>query len=280
MFRGLLSVVAVLAAIGLAYGVKSVFAISDSAFNWTLFVIAATWVGYLVSRRLDALEERVLHQDFQKIIQLIEEGERHAPRHDPPLSLEAGGAYESFIKPPHVVLFNDFRWYGSMLNHHLADSWSVEELNDTDVRDPLSDGPKVGRRYRVWYNACELGTIQVTVGGIDWIFNPEHFESNRCASVLIDLNYLRFVPYQDAHNFVSTIALLTFQDRKDARNLASAEATAALASYLWESVRCPEIAVAFEHRLEGPYDLLREVTDGWELDGIDPFERWGGDRPA
>ena len=126
-----------------------------------------------------------------------------------------------------------------------------------------------------------MGTMQVTVGGHEWIFRPETFAVNPRAEVEVELNYLRFVPYTDAHSLISTVALLIGQsgdDSEAARSKAAGVATAALTGHLWESVRRAGIDMSFEFRTEGPYDLLRETVDHWKSGGIDPFEKWGGDR--
>ena len=177
-------------------------------------------------------------------------------------------------------MFEDFRWFGAVLNRNIADPWAIEELPDTNVRDMAADGPEYGRRYQIYYNACEMGTLQVTLGGHEWIMQPEKFAENRQARALLDLDYLRFVPYGDAHSLVSAVIMHTgpFIDYATASARASALATAALTKHLWETVRVPDAAMDFEHQTEGSYELLRHTTDHWKKNGIDPFEKWGGDR--
>jgi hypothetical protein len=209
----------------------------------------------------------------------IEEGERHKPQHKQPKSLIDGGAVQSFITAAHEVLFEDFSWFGAVLNRHVAEAWAIEELNDTNVRG--IEAPEVGRQYRVYYNACKMGKIQVTAGGHEWMFRPEAFAENRQAQVEIELNYLRFVPFYAAHSLISSIVLLVGpfgDDGEVTRSKAASVATAALTGHLWESVRNPDIDASFEFRTEGPYEHLRHTTDDWKANGIDPFEKWGGDR--
>ena len=38
--------------------------------------------------------------------------------------------------------------------------------------------------------------------------------------------------------------------------------------------------MSFQHRVDGPYEALREIIDHWKKNDIDPFKRWGGDRPT
>lgn len=218
-------------------------------------------------------------EDYSGIVAAIKEGKRHVPQHQQPESLAAGGAVKSYIRPANELLFEDFRWFGAVMNREVAEPWSIEELPNTDVRDWFADVPEVGRRYQVYYNACEMGTVQVRVGGYDYM-DPERFAENRQALALIDLNYLRFVPYEDAHSLIYTIVLFvgSFENGDAARARAAAEATAMLSEHLWETVRKPDIDMSFMHRTEGPYELLRHTTDHWKTNGIDPFEKWGGDR--
>ncbi|CAH2407930.1 hypothetical protein [Mesorhizobium escarrei] len=279
MVKRVLILAGVVIGVVIVYGVKNAFGISDDAFTKTVLFLLIVWSALHFSHRLEAIEERVVHSNYDRIKNLIEEGKRHKPHHQQPKSLIEGGAVETFITAAHEVLFDDFRWFGAALNQHVAEPWAVEELNDTDVQG--IDGPEVGRRYQVYYNACRMGTVQVTIGGHTWIFRPETFADNREARVEVDLNYLRFVPYNDAHSLISTVALFVgkFGDDGDAaRAEASAVATAALTRHLWESVRNPDIDMCFEFRTDGPYELLRGTSDHWKAEGIDPFETWGGDR--
>lgn len=261
----------------IAYGAKNAFGISDLAFSiaWVGVLVVALYIHF--SHRLTELEERVIHQDYSGIKAAIR-GERHAPLHQQPKSLIEGGALASFITAAHETLFEDFRWFGAMLNQHVAEPWAIEELNDTSIDG--TDGPEIGRQYQVYYNACKMGTMQVTVGGHGWIFRPETFPDNRLAYVEIELSYLRFVPYNDIHSLLSQIILFIgrFEDGEAARARASEGSTAALTGHLWESVRNPEIDMSFEFTTEGPYDLLRKTVDHWKSGGIDPFREWGGDR--
>ncbi|RWG50502.1 MAG: hypothetical protein EOQ62_04315 [Mesorhizobium sp.] len=265
-------------AILVAYAAKSVFEISDQTFTLSVLAALLVYASWHFSERVDALEERVIHKDYSGIKSAIE-GERHVPKHQQPKSISDSGV-KSRITAAHEMLFEDFRWFGTMLNRHVSDPWSIEELPDTEIRDISSEGPEYGRRYRVYYNSCEMGSVQVTVGGFDWIMQPEKFAANRQARVLIDLDYLRFVPYGDAHSLVSAIILHVgkFEDYETANARASAKATAALTEHLWEAVRVPEAVLDFEHRTDGTYELVRHTTDHWKEGGIDPFEKWGGDR--
>ncbi|RWB65395.1 hypothetical protein [Mesorhizobium sp.] len=269
-----------IAAAGLfGYLVLRSFGISEQTI---VFVVLAAW-GLLsiiqMEKRISVLEERVIHKDYSAIKSAIREGVRHKPKHDQPKSLADGGAIKSFITASHELLFDDFRWFGAVLNQHISEGWAVEEINDTDVRG--FDGPRVGRRYHVFYNAWKMGTIQVTIGGSDWISSPEEFAANRRAEVELYLDNLRFVPFDSAHSLVATLALYAGQSDQDyekARKRAANIANAALIGHLWESVRNPDFDTMFEFRTEGPYEALRQLVAHWKANDVDPYKQWGGDR--
>src|SRR5215210_5200506 len=117
--------------------------------------------------------------------------------------------------------------------------------------------PEVGRRYQVYYNACRMGTMQVTTGGAEAILRPETFTDNRQARVEIELSYLRFVPYDDVLSLISQIVLFIghfdFEDGERSRTRARTEAVAVLAGHLWEAVRQSDIDPYFQFSTEGPY---------------------------
>jgi hypothetical protein len=277
--KGLLTWAAFICAGLIGYAVKNTYGIDDFT---ALIAVTAIWLVVISIHfdvRMNALESRVVHTEYKGIKAQIEEGERHKPNHKQPASLAAGGAVKSFITPADEILFDDFRWFGAVLNRHIAEPWSIEELNNTDARG--YDGPDVGRQYHIWYNACRMGRMQVTCGG-QASMQPERSAENILARVEIELNYLRFVPYHDALGLISEIALFIgsfdFEDGERSRVLARGEGAGALAGHLWEAVRQSDLDPQFEYSITGPYELLRQTVDHWMTHGIDPFEKWSGDR--
>lgn len=222
--------------------------------------------------------KRSIFRDYAGIISQINDGERRAPQHIQPVSLREDG-WDSFVTPAHDVVYEDFRWFGAMLNRHVSEPWSIEELPDTLIRS--LDEPDKGRRYRVHYNACVMGTIEVTVGGIRHLLEPDAFASQPTALALVDLNYLRFTPFEDVLSLLASIGLLLgrCEDRDVAYGAAVAAATPSLTAYLWECMRIEDSVPSFQHRVEGPYELVRLTTTHWQTSGFDPFVKWNGDRP-
>lgn len=265
------------AAWAVAYGSKEFFGISEIWTTLAVIVVMVLVIGFSVENRLLELEARVVHKDYTGIIAQLE-GERHVPRHEQPESLAAGGAIASWIRPEHETLFRDFRWFGAMLNRSLPDPWAIEEKPKTDARG--FEGPDIGRMYRVWYNACEVGRLQVTVGS-GMILRRDKSEDTRTACLELDLNYLRFIPYRDARSFLYELALLigSFdqEDGEASRSKAQALAADALGGHLWEAVRNPEFDPMFDFSVEGTYDLVRDQSDHWSKIDFDPMAN-GGDR--
>lgn len=273
MIKRLLTWGAIICALGIGYLAKNAYSIDDATVGLVVAVIWLATIFFHLNTRLHALEERVVHPTYSGVKAQIEEGEWHKPQHQQPLSLRDGGAIESFITPADEILFEDFRWFGAVLNKYVAEPWSIEELNDTSARG--YDGPDVGRQYNIWYNSCLMGRMQVTCG-IYPFMEPERFAENREANVKIELSYLRFVPYADALRLISTITFLIgrydFEDGERSQAISRSNGANVLAGHLWEALRYPDIDPYFEYFISGPYDLLRHTVDKWKAAGFEPFK--------
>lgn len=135
-------------------------------------------------------------------------------------------------------MFEGFEFFGALMNRQVRDPWTIEETGEPLIADHLSDGPELGRKYAVYFNGFPVGRLQVGEGlHEDGGFSEtiEWHRDNRAGRVLVRLDYLRFIPFDDALSFVSTVELLvgSFQDRHTAYLLAKLNASAALAGYLW-----------------------------------------------
>ncbi|MHA6731579.1 hypothetical protein [Devosia sp. A369] len=223
-----------------------------------------------------------IDKEYKRLIEQLEGGERLPPEHDRPVSVTDNG-FESFATAGVRAVFEGFEYFGTMMNREVADPWTIEETADTLVKDIVSDGPELGRTYRIFYNGVPMGKLQVTEGSnnngfsddVDW-----HRE-NRAARAILDLNNVRFVPYHDALSIVSSVEVLVgpFEHYELSRDHARMKASAALTGYLWEVMRAGDHFVpSFSHRVNGPYDLLKITSDHWKEGGIDPFLKWNGDR--
>jgi hypothetical protein len=279
MKKQILGLIGTGVALLIIYFTKSAFGMSDQTFMWVALAVVVLGMGFHFSKRLNALEERVLHKDYDAIKKEIEEGERHVPQHKQPKALAENGV-KSYVNKADEIVFEDFKWFGSMLNREIADAWAVEEMEDTEQRELGAEAPEYGRRYQIYYNSRKMGTLQVRAGGFD-VLNEQRFSANRRVVALIDLSDLRFVEWDDALSLVRTVVfcLGPFKDRQSAWERATAEATTVLTGHAWDATRVPNHVLDFHHRTDGPYDLVRQTTEHWKKHEIDPFEKWGGDRP-
>ena len=224
-----------------------------------------------------------LRRKYASVIKQIE-GERHVPRHDRPESIHGRRSF-SRVTPAHEVVFEDFEWFGTQMNHLTSHAWAVEETPETLIDDPPDEPPDLGRTYKVFYGAAQLGRLQITAVHQSHFTNPsgsrlerkERFRKERSARALVELEYLN-CPYPDASNFIAAVERLLGRSDEAASARAMSAAVAALTGYLWEAICVDDVAGTFYHRTEGPYEWLREETDHWRAVGIDPFERWNGDR--
>ncbi|MAN77453.1 MAG: hypothetical protein CML24_09750 [Rhizobiales bacterium] len=220
-----------------------------------------------------------INKEYSKLITQLETGERNQPTHVRPRAVTDNGL-ESFATPGVQAVFEGFEFFGVLLNRQVSDPWTIEETGETRVRDVRSDSPELGRTYTVYFNGVRLGRIQVTEG-----FQPEGINKplewhreNRAARIILDLAWMRFVPYDDAFSLLYALELLLARRGKDMRDRARHAATAALTGYVWEALRVDDIVPDLLHWTEGPYDLLVETSAHWKESGIDPFTQWDGDR--
>jgi hypothetical protein len=220
---------------------------------------------------------RTMAQQHSEIVKLMMDGDRHKPQHMRATSRGVGGS----ITAAHKLMFDLFNWFGPALNQHVSQPWAAEELANTLVRDPWSDSPEFGRRYRIWYNAAELGMVQVIVAGTDWFHHPDRYREHPEAEAIVSLSWMRFVPYDDALSFIAGISRLMGRvvDQERFQENAEMAATAAMTRYLWETMLAEgEYIPDFYWRARGPFEGLRLTTAHWAESGIDPFIKWAGDR--
>ncbi|GEM_PF-5729168 len=244
-----------------AYVAKEAFGVSDIWMSIGMLIFMLLLLGFHVEARLQKLEARVLHNDFSHVIAQIN-GELHVARHRPSESLIAGGAVASRIRPEHENLFEDFRWCGKFLNEDVGRPWVIEELPSTDAGG--YDGPEAGRMYDVWYNACKVGRIRITLAG-PWYFSERKSADNLSARLELDLNHLRFIPYSDACHLLKTlVVMIKYFDRDDPKTTQASAKTLvvdALSEHLWETVRSPDLPRVFNFEIKGPYNYLRDQNE-------------------
>jgi len=277
--KDIAKLVAFAAVWAIAWAAKESFNLPDYSIWIATLAVVVVMMSFNYESRLQALEAKVVPDEYRETRAAMH-GERHVPKHRQPATLIEGGAIASWINEAHEIHFDDFRWFGALLNLRLSHPWSVEELPETNLRG--YDGPEIGRRYQVWFNACKIGTIQVKVGSFSAL-DPEKFADNRKARAELKLHFLRFVPYDDAYNLLYQLGLyirsFDHQDIEGSHSAAKTEAVHALTAHLWDVVREPEYEETFEFIVEGSYDVFQDQVRHWKSTSFDPMEKWGGDRP-
>lgn len=220
-------------------------------------------------------------KEYAGLIKQLENGERRPAQHDRPHALD--DRFKPFLTGGAQAIFDGFDYFAAVLNQHVSEPWTVEETSDTHIRDFMSDSPSLGRTYRIFYNGVKTGRLQVSdgtsVGGIGE--GVEWHRQYGSAYVILELDNLRFIPYDHALSLVSAVELFTgpFENNDIARPRARSNAAEALSGHLWEIMRAgDEYIPQFDHRVTGPYELLKHATDHWKKGNVDPFERWNGDR--
>ncbi|AYG64449.1 hypothetical protein [Rhizobium jaguaris] len=164
--------IAIAAGWAIAWAVKEEFAIPDYAMWLAIISVVGVIFSFQVENRLSALEGRVIRKHYNGGVKLLE-GERHKPQHAQPETLVAGGAMEGWIKEPHQILFEDFRWWAPVLNPECIRSLGYrvnprhrsQKLSRPSIRPPVSHlvqrlrgRDDADRRWRFW--ASQPGAVR------------------------------------------------------------------------------------------------------------------------
>jgi hypothetical protein len=212
-----------------------------------------------------------------ELIKRLQGGARFPPDHDPPKTIRDSG----FANAVNEAVFEDFRWFGSMMNISSADLWMVEETPKTLVSNIQTTDPELGRTYKVFYNGVEMGDLQVTEGHGSFEIDDQKRLAARTARAYLHLHNARFLPYDDIHGFLALIEvqLGTWEGGYEpswAR--ARLAATQVLTGYLWEVMASEDAVPWLLHHVDGPYWMVRHETEHWKAKGFDPLVEWKGDR--
>jgi len=134
------------------------------------------------------------------------------------------------------LLFADFKDFADVVNWWLADShtesrFRLQDLPDGDISlnvDP-SDGPISGRCFEIYYNQTKLGRLEI---------HPRYEYSAESPQVFtdIEIDWARFVGYEELTGFLGTIALHVASEA-DEGTAAGRTIDCALTKTLWENYR-------------------------------------------
>ena len=205
----------------------------------------------------------VSRSDASVIRKEIEDGEGRL-RQLPTIALDA--ARRATLSPEEIEFFDLFSWFAVALESSISESWTVDPVYVQYVRHPAM--PIFGRRFIVFYNKIEMGTLDVSPTAD--VFNAREHG----VDAVLRLRHLNFVPFEDAYNLVANIELYCgpFETRESSWARAGGAATAALTGYLWDVVRADttETTTLFEHHCSGPYTGFRESVAHWTKNNVTP----------
>jgi hypothetical protein len=240
-------------------------------------------------------DQQDILKNHKNVIREIAEGKRRIPQGQRPISPTANDG-RSFGTPGLETLFEDTQFFGVILMMQLGDQWCIEETSDNllrTVRDPIP-----ARRYIVFYNALELGTIELGEGFSAVLSHGREVYVRDCL-IEVSLNYARFIPYDGLNNLLYQIEFLVsdvdssaeskawgryaanhYEQAHDPddwhiagiRARARMNATEAMTRYLWDVQRAFDYVPVFKYRAGGPYTMLRELVERWVGQGLDPDE--------
>jgi hypothetical protein len=99
----------------------------------------------------------------KKLVSALLSSEPIVPNHRPPV------IGEGFLSKAERQFFIDFEDFADVVNWWLADEhvgtrWRLQVLPDTDRKHGFSDMPQFGRRYDVFHNQVNVGTLEVCPG--------------------------------------------------------------------------------------------------------------------
>lgn len=267
MFRQILSAIAVGGGVWLSLELLKAF---DIPFYYALFFYSFFFtcaVYYEINKKISSLAARSPFEHYSNIIESIDYGDLHVPKHSQAKRLKDGGAIPLFITEEAEIIFADFERFGTLFNDRITGRWCIEELGDTNLTVRYKHG--AGRQYNVWYGACLMGSLKVTSAGIPDSLRPIKpllidKGSRPEANIYVELNYLRFVPFEDAVGFLSCIYMF-IGDYDAGANISrwafgKTKSGEALTSLLWEAMREPERAPVLTIDIQGRYEYLRILT--------------------
>jgi hypothetical protein len=194
--------------------------------------------------QLKTASGKSLRDDHQRVIREIEDGAPIEPKHNPPTSIEQEG-FETFISDADRMMFRDFEAFGTAINKRLRwGGWRLQERHTPLAMD--HEGPRFGRSYTIYYNALELGRLEVVVDLLKgYSAEAPHVLAD------VDLDYLQFFSYETARSFLQTLAHELCADTQPSLDRLTATVESALSEFLWETVRLPDVLLPFHQRLEG-----------------------------
>jgi hypothetical protein len=187
-------------------------------------------------------------------------GKPITPKHEPPPPLEA-----RMIRKPEE--FNsDFEDFANVINWHLVDysPWRVQELPTFELSKLAALHPAYGRCYAVFHNQVRVGEIEL---------EPDYNYSTEAPRVTIhiELNWLRLLPFETIRNFLTHVALNTFDYQRGTLEYfeMNQKIDLALIDVLWKTQRISRFGLE-----ESEYGRISVRLKGSASDYLEDSRRW------
>jgi hypothetical protein len=123
------------------------------------------------------------------------------PKHEPPPPLKTGMG----VRNPEQFS-SDFEDFANVINWHLVDyaPWRLQELPTFELSKLAISQPAYGRRYAVFHNQARVGEIEL---------EPDDRYSTETPGVTIhiELNLVRLLPFETTRDFLTHVAMNTFE---------------------------------------------------------------------
>jgi hypothetical protein len=219
--------------------------------------------------------KKTIRDDFAKIVAEINDGHRRTPNPDTPLTVP--GRWNVLrVDPVDQAAFDDLALFGATVDWSTSDAWSLEETSDTGLRASYHDSPAYGRRWIVFYNALDVGWLEISAAPKRLFRSVEEFRADPFARVDMRLRWMRFLPADEVFVFLSqtTRLMQSLEGGYDAaaeRANRSAEST--MTRHLWDVMRVGDQYVPdLDYSIDGPYAIFRQLVAHWAETGFDPLK--------
>jgi hypothetical protein len=176
----------------------------------------------------------------KKFLSALLHSEPITPRHQPPKCIGEGFG-EPLVSNDDQLFFADFRDFARVVNWWLSDSdvggpWRLQELPDTELALQFSDMPNFGRRYSIFYNQVNIGTLEVFPAGLRYSAEKPLVYAD------IEIEWVRLLSLGTIREFLADIALHVTDSNPNTNEHLQTEILIdrALAEAMWRTYRISE----------------------------------------
>jgi hypothetical protein len=188
-------------------------------------------------------------------------GEPITPKHEPPPPLKTGRGVRN-----QEQFSSDFEDFANVINWHLVGyaPWRVQELPTFELSKLAAAHPAYGRRYAVFYNQARVGEIEL---------EPDYRYSTETPRVTIhiDLNWVRLLPFETTRDFLTHVAMNTFEYQRGTLEYSemNQKIDLALMDVLWKTQRISKFGLD-----ESGYGQITVQLKGLASSYLEGSRRW------